>query len=87
MKHPNPFLENDKPDFDFDQEVTARANAIATAKSKNGLATTKKRMANKKVHMNLTITEELKNQLFEYADSQGMSASIVVQMLIKKYCK
>ena len=40
-----------------------------------------------KVRINLTVSEETRDQLFKYAEEQGLSASVIVQMMVKKYCK
>ena len=40
-----------------------------------------------KVPMNITLAPELKNKLKEYAQKKHLSASVIIQMWIEKFCK
>lgn len=42
--------------------------------------------AKKKVRMDLTVTPEAKEKLMRYAESKGLTASAVIQMLIDERC-
>ena len=40
----------------------------------------------KKIRVDFTLSEEAKNKLFAYATKQGLSASVIIQMLINENC-
>lgn len=40
----------------------------------------------RKVRLDLTVPAETKQKLLDYAESKGLSASVVVQMLIDEAC-
>ena len=44
------------------------------------------RSANRKVRLDVTIPSDTKQKLLDYADTKGLSASVVIQMLIDENC-
>ncbi len=41
---------------------------------------------NRKVRLDVTIPSDTKQKLLDYADTKGLSASVVIQMLIDENC-
>jgi len=47
---------------------------------------TDERSVNRKVRLDVTIPSDTKQKLLDYADTKGLSASVVIQMLIDENC-
>ncbi len=66
----------------FSIDAAARAQEQTTIES--SLKGMKK--SNRKVAMNISLSQDYKDRLIAYASSKGLSASVIVQMWIDEHC-
>lgn len=70
----------------FAKAQKEREEAQAQIKNNCGLATSTIPKNRHKVRLDLTVPAATKERLMKYAAAQGLSASVVVQMLINEHC-
>lgn len=73
----------------FAKAQAAREAEQAQIKNNLGLITTSntnKNTTNRRVRLDVTIPANTKQKLLDYAKSKGLSASVVVQLLIDNAC-
>ena len=76
----------DKPKNAFANASKKRSEDQAQLKMENGLSESKV-PSKRKVRLDLTVPADTKERLVRYAEAKGLSASVVVQMLINKSCR
>jgi len=70
------FFEDAQKKREFEQAKVKKACGV------KGVVASKR-----KIRVDITVPEATKDKLMAYAEREGLSASVVVQMLIDKHCK
>ena len=70
----------------FSVEAVKRQKQQAEIEKKVGLNTKTETKESRKVPMNITLTAEHKNKLLSYAKEKHLSASLIIQAWVDKYC-
>lgn len=63
-------------------------DAAARAQEQTAIESSLKgiKKSNRKVAMNISLSQDYKDRLIAYANSKGLSASVIVQMWIDEHC-